>query len=232
MYCTQNATFWTPFGRIAVAPEFGSSVLFARIMGPSIANEMLLGMRKLTAADACACGLVGRVFPTKEAVLAAADCTDDATDLCSRYGVNSFPTLKWFPNDKPAAKGEEGEGEDGVAKLPHEDYDGTRDSGGLITFVSRQLEKAFDAFDTSGDGVVSKSDLREMLRRMATAPLDEAKVDTILNELADAVDAEEGGQISLGSFSRWMGRTYSSYMHNPALVKDSTAKWREEVYNQ
>ena len=73
VYCTQNATFWTPFGRIAVAPEFGSSVLFARIMGPSIANEMLLGMRKLTAADACACGLVGRVYPTKEAVLAAAD---------------------------------------------------------------------------------------------------------------------------------------------------------------
>ena len=43
--------------------------------------------------------------------------------------------------------------------------------------VSRQLEKAFAAFDPNGDGLVSKSDLREMLRRMATAPLDEAMVE-------------------------------------------------------
>ena len=96
--------------------------------------------------------------------------------------------------------------------------------------VSRQLEKAFAAFDPNGDGLVSKSDLREMLRRMATAPLDEVMVDKIVDELSE--DADEADQISLGSFSRWMGRAYSSYMHNPALVKDSTAKWREEVYNQ
>ena len=48
-------------------------MLFARIMGPSIANEMLLGMRKLGSADAQRAGLVGRVFPDKGACLAAAD---------------------------------------------------------------------------------------------------------------------------------------------------------------
>ena len=107
----------------------------------------------------------------RSAVLAAADCTDDATDLCSRYGVNSFPTLKWFPNDKPAAKGEEGE-EEGAAKLPHEDYDGTRDSGGLITFVSRQLEKAAAA-QAAGDEKPTRAALKKMRVRVLRKMLKE-----------------------------------------------------------
>ena len=69
--------------------------------------------------------------------------------------------------------------------------------------------------------------------RYSATPIldDEAMVDKIVDELSEDAD-EASDQISLGSFSRWMGRAYSSYMHNPELVKDSTAKWREEVYNQ
>jgi hypothetical protein len=40
VYCTPSAYFWTPFTRIAVVPEFCSSLLFPEIMGPSVANEV------------------------------------------------------------------------------------------------------------------------------------------------------------------------------------------------
>ena len=39
-----------------------SSVTFPRIMGPTLANEMLLLGRKFTAAEACDAGLVSPVF--------------------------------------------------------------------------------------------------------------------------------------------------------------------------
>ena len=62
---------------------------------------------------------------------------------------------------------------------------------------------------------------------MASAPLDQAQVDQILAELDDG-----DGTISLTSFSRWMMRTYTAYVHDPSLVQDSVSKWSEMVYNQ
>ncbi len=63
VYCTSNAYFWTPFARIAVTPEFGSSYLFPKIMGVSTANEMLLLSKKLSAERAKQVGLVSEIFP-------------------------------------------------------------------------------------------------------------------------------------------------------------------------
>lgn len=63
-YASNDATFWVPFARIAVVPEFCSSVTLPRILGPSLANEMLLMSRKLSASEARAGGLVSALFPT------------------------------------------------------------------------------------------------------------------------------------------------------------------------
>ncbi|XP_042724893.1 enoyl-CoA delta isomerase 2 isoform X1 [Lagopus leucura] len=63
VYASDKATFHTPFSQLGQSPEGCSSYLFPKIMGSAKANEMLLFNKKLTAAEACAVGLVNEVFP-------------------------------------------------------------------------------------------------------------------------------------------------------------------------
>ncbi|NXI49505.1 ECI2 isomerase, partial [Chloroceryle aenea] len=63
VYASDRATFHTPFSQLGQSPEGCSSYLFPKIMGLAKANEMLLFNRRLTAAEACAQGLVNEVFP-------------------------------------------------------------------------------------------------------------------------------------------------------------------------
>nr|XP_009676318.1 PREDICTED: enoyl-CoA delta isomerase 2, mitochondrial isoform X2 [Struthio camelus australis] len=65
VYASDMATFQTPFSQLGQSPEGCSSYLFPKIMGLAKANEMLLFNKKLTAAEACAQGLVTEVFPDR-----------------------------------------------------------------------------------------------------------------------------------------------------------------------
>ncbi|NXF87916.1 ECI2 isomerase, partial [Eubucco bourcierii] len=65
VYASDTATFHTPFSHLGQSPEGCSSYLFPKIMGVAKANEMLLFNKKLTAAEACAQGLVTEVFPNR-----------------------------------------------------------------------------------------------------------------------------------------------------------------------
>lgn len=49
VYCTKEATFWVPFTRIALVPEFCSSVTFVEACGLVRANELLLLGKKIDA---------------------------------------------------------------------------------------------------------------------------------------------------------------------------------------
>lgn len=51
-YCTNDATFWLPFSRIALVPEFCSSLLLVERMGLSKANDLLLLGKKIDAITA------------------------------------------------------------------------------------------------------------------------------------------------------------------------------------
>uniref|UniRef100_A0A667I1K2 Enoyl-CoA delta isomerase 2 n=1 Tax=Lynx canadensis TaxID=61383 RepID=A0A667I1K2_LYNCA len=63
VYASSRATFHTPFSHLGQSPEGCSSYTFPKIMGPAKAAEMLIFGKKLTAAEACAQGLVTEVFP-------------------------------------------------------------------------------------------------------------------------------------------------------------------------
>ncbi|XP_025895511.1 enoyl-CoA delta isomerase 2, mitochondrial isoform X2 [Nothoprocta perdicaria] len=65
VYASDMATFHTPFSQLGQSPEGCSSYLFPKIMGAAKANEILLFNKKLTAAEACAHGLVTEVFPNR-----------------------------------------------------------------------------------------------------------------------------------------------------------------------
>ncbi|GAQ77577.1 enoyl-CoA isomerase [Klebsormidium nitens] len=64
-YASERATFWTPSLRVAWVPEFCSTVTFPQIMGPSLANEMLLMSRQLSAKEAQQARLISEVFPAE-----------------------------------------------------------------------------------------------------------------------------------------------------------------------
>ncbi|GJP53226.1 hypothetical protein CLOM_g12404 [Closterium sp. NIES-68] len=63
VFAADSATFWVPFLRIALVPEFGSSVTLPQLLGRALANDLLLTSRVLSADEACRNGLVSRVFP-------------------------------------------------------------------------------------------------------------------------------------------------------------------------
>jgi len=63
VYCTEAATFKTPFVSLGQSPEGCSSYLFPRTFGFAKANEMLLTERQISAQEACDGGLVTRIFP-------------------------------------------------------------------------------------------------------------------------------------------------------------------------
>ncbi|XP_053915602.1 enoyl-CoA delta isomerase 2 isoform X2 [Cuculus canorus] len=65
VYASDSATFHTPFSQLGQSAEGCSSYTFPKIMGLAKASEILLFNKKLTAAEACAKGLVTEVFPQR-----------------------------------------------------------------------------------------------------------------------------------------------------------------------
>src|SRR5262249_14117554 len=57
-YASKHASFMTPFARIGFVPEFVSTLTLREIVGPSLANEMLLACKRVTAQEALQHGLV------------------------------------------------------------------------------------------------------------------------------------------------------------------------------
>lgn len=80
VYCREEATFWTPFTRIALVPEFCSSVLFPQVMGLAKANELLLMGKQIDAEQAVSYNIVAGIIKDCEWTL----------DPFSVYSIASF----------------------------------------------------------------------------------------------------------------------------------------------
>ena len=65
VYAVPSATFFTPFAQVGACPEFCSSLLLPRVVGTTLATEMMFFGRRLTAAEAKANRLVGEVLPAE-----------------------------------------------------------------------------------------------------------------------------------------------------------------------
>ena len=78
VFATQRAKFGAAVVELAQTPYGCSSVTFPQLMGPSNANEVFLGSRELTAADAVSLRLVSRLFPDNQALA-------QATGECAQF---------------------------------------------------------------------------------------------------------------------------------------------------
>lgn len=65
VFASDKATFWTPFMRIGIVPEFASSYTFPHVLGAAVANDLLLRSKQIDAQRALACGLVGQLLPSE-----------------------------------------------------------------------------------------------------------------------------------------------------------------------
>lgn len=73
VYAADSATFWTPFLRIGVVPEFASSYTFPHLLGPTVANNLVIRSKVFSAKEALDAKIVGEMLPTNgflKAVLA------------------------------------------------------------------------------------------------------------------------------------------------------------------
>ena len=66
VYAAETTTFWAPFHRFAVVPEFCSTVLLQERVGSTIANEVLMMSKKKTAGEMRDAGWVNEVLPAGE----------------------------------------------------------------------------------------------------------------------------------------------------------------------
>jgi len=71
-----HATFFLPEAALGILPDAGS-VRLPRLLPPHIAREVLLAGRRLTAADGAQFGLINRVVPADELLLAARELAGD-----------------------------------------------------------------------------------------------------------------------------------------------------------
>jgi enoyl-CoA hydratase/carnithine racemase len=66
VYAADHVTFTTPFVKLGLVLEYGSSDTLARLIGPSRAKELILRATPLDAATAAEWGLVTRIFVAEE----------------------------------------------------------------------------------------------------------------------------------------------------------------------
>lgn len=69
VYASDDSTFTTPFAKLGIVVEYGSSWTLPRLIGRQRANDMVLRAQPIDAATAEKWGLVTRVFP-KDAFMA------------------------------------------------------------------------------------------------------------------------------------------------------------------
>ncbi|CAM9842261.1 unnamed protein product [Discosporangium mesarthrocarpum] len=95
----EAVTFWTPFFRLAIVPEFCSSVTFPEIMGWAMSNDVLLMGRKLTLAEARETGLVSRTLSSRGEAFLSEVCEALRKQMVQQaMGAESSQTFKRIMN--------------------------------------------------------------------------------------------------------------------------------------
>ena len=82
-FAAPEARFVPMFSRLGLGPEFGTSWLLPRIVGHSVALDLLLSSRPVDAEEAVALRLVDRLVPADDLVPAAEQYARSLADHCS-----------------------------------------------------------------------------------------------------------------------------------------------------
>ncbi|KPJ07194.1 Enoyl-CoA delta isomerase 2, mitochondrial [Papilio machaon] len=81
VYASENAYFFTPFSKLHITAEGGSTLTFPRLIGQRKAAEMLLFNHKMSAKEALECGFINRVYKPEELERRAWDNINEISKL-------------------------------------------------------------------------------------------------------------------------------------------------------
>lgn len=93
--------------------------------------------------------------------------------------------------------------------------------------VARQLELAFQFFDVNSDGTLTHAELTNALDRIAPAPIKPERI----SKLAEELDANGDGHVSLDEFIRWCTARYAKVAHDPSLQVYRQATRESRVFS-
>jgi enoyl-CoA hydratase/carnithine racemase len=82
-FMASEAILMTAFAQRGLVAEWGASFLLPRLVGPSVALDLLFSSRKITGTEAAAIGLVNRVLPAADVLRHAQDYVRDLAATCS-----------------------------------------------------------------------------------------------------------------------------------------------------
>jgi enoyl-CoA hydratase/carnithine racemase len=86
-FMNQDAVMTTSFAQRGLIAEWGISWLLGRLVGPSVALDLLFSARKVSGAEAAELGLVNRALPAEEVVPAARDYIVELARNCSPASI-------------------------------------------------------------------------------------------------------------------------------------------------
>ncbi|KPI97350.1 Enoyl-CoA delta isomerase 2, mitochondrial [Papilio xuthus] len=81
VYASENAYFYTPFPKLHITAEGGSTLTFPRLIGQRKAAEMLLFNHKMTAKEALEYGFINRMYKPEELETKAWDKINEISKL-------------------------------------------------------------------------------------------------------------------------------------------------------
>lgn len=80
-----TAALWVPFAKLALVPEFGSSITFHELLGRAVATDVLLAGRRLSSTAAVAHGIATRVVE--------GDVLEEVTSTLEIISFSFLPSL-------------------------------------------------------------------------------------------------------------------------------------------
>lgn len=104
-FMAEEAVFSMAFSTRGTVAESGSSCLLTRLVGPSVALDLLMSSRRLGAEEALRLGLVNAVAPTADLVAKAREYIKGLADTCSPMSVATMKRQVYadLPDDLGAA---------------------------------------------------------------------------------------------------------------------------------
>jgi len=142
-FMNQDAVLTTSFAQRGLIAEWGISWLLGRLVGPSVALDLLFSARKVSGTEAVQLGLVNRALPADEVVPAARDYIVELARNCSPASIAVMKRQVYLDLHRGL-----GNATTDATRLMHESFGRQDFAEGVQSFVQRR-EPTFPRVDSS-----------------------------------------------------------------------------------
>ncbi len=101
IYATKTSQFGQPEVKIGLIPGFGGNIRLMRLVGPTMARELLYTGRQILAEEAQRIGLINQVFNTRQELLNATTSTMNEISRNSQYSIATAKKLSQSITSQP-----------------------------------------------------------------------------------------------------------------------------------